>query len=106
MTSLQATASKLVHNRSVRVPATDHEKLRRRRRYEERQREIQRKRRLRKVISSKVRRKKKLVQVSACPECGDFHTKKSDVCRVRELKVKMIVQQIIKHSENIKVRQS
>ena len=89
-------------HRSVRAPATDHEKLKRRRRYEERQREIRRKRRLRKVISSKVRKKKKLVQVAACPECGDFHHKKSDVCRVRELKVKMIVQQIMTSSKNIK----
>ena len=39
----------------------------------------------------------------ACPECGDIHFKKSDTCKVRELKVKMIVQQIMKHSENIKV---
>ena len=88
--------------REVRGAATDLEKLRRRRKYEEKQREIRRKKRQRKVISSKVRRKKKIVQVSACPECGDFHYKKSDVCRVRELKVKMIVKQILTHSEDIK----
>ena len=44
---------------------TDHEKLKRRRKYEEKQREIRRKKRLRKVISSKVRRKKKIAQVRA-----------------------------------------
>ena len=81
---------------------TDEEKLKRRKRYEDKQREIRRKRRIRKVVSTKVKRKK-LPQVSACPECGDFHFKKSDQCKVRELKVKMIVQQIMKHSENIKV---
>ena len=94
--------------RMARGPATDHEKLKRRRKYEEKQREIRRKKRLRKVkvISSKVRRKKKLGQVAACPECGDFHYKKSDVCRVRELKVKMIVQQIMTSSKNIKENMS
>ena len=47
-------------------------------------------------------KRKKLLQVPDCPECRDFHFKKSDTCKVRELKVKMIVQQI-KHSGNIKV---
>ena len=88
-------------HRMIKKP-TDEEKLKRRKRYEEKQREIRRKRRIRKVLSTKVKRKK-LPQVSACPECGDFHFKKSDTCKVRELKVKMIVQQIMKHSENIKV---
>ena len=82
---------------------TDEEKLKRRKRYEDKQREIRRKRRIRKVVSTKVKRKK-IPQVSACPECGDFHLKKSDQCKVRELKVKMIVQQIMKHSEIIKVK--
>ena len=41
--------------------------------------------------------------MSACPECGDFHYRKSDICKVRELKVKMIVQQIMNQSVNIKV---
>ena len=85
-------------------PKTDFEKLKRRKLYEANQRELmRRKRRLKKVISTKAKRRKKKPQVSACPECGEFHHKKSDVCRVRELKVKMIVQQIMKHSENIKV---
>ena len=88
-------------HRMVKKP-TDEEKLKRRKRYENKQREIRRKRRIRKVVSTKVK-KKKLPQASACPECGDFHFKKSDTCKVRELKVKMIVQQIMKHSENIKV---
>ena len=84
-------------------PKTDFEKLKRRKLYEANQRELmRRKRRLKKVISTKAKRRKKKAQVSACPECGEFHHK-SDVCRVRELKVKMIVQQIMKHSENIKV---
>ena len=85
-------------------PKTDFEKLKRRKLYEANQRELmRRKRRLKKVISTKAKRRKKKPQVSACPECGEFHHKKSVVCRVRELKVKMIVQQIMKHSENIKV---
>ena len=59
---------------------------------------------MRKVISTKARKKrKKAPQVSACPECGDFHYRKSDICKVRELKVKMIVQQIMNQSVNIKV---
>ena len=88
-------------HRMMKKP-TDEEKLKRRKKYEDKQREIRRKRRIRKVVSTKVRRKK-IPTVSACPECGDFHYKKSDQCKVRELKVKMIVQQIMKHSENIKV---
>ena len=81
---------------------TDEEKLKRRKKYEEKQRELRRKRR-RKVLSTKIKRKK-LPQVAACPDCGEFHFKRSDTCKVRELKVKMIVQQIMKSSENIKVR--
>ena len=61
--------------------ATDGEKRKRRKRYEVKQRIIQKKKRIRKVVSTKVK-KKKLPTVSACPECGDFHVKKSDVCRV------------------------
>ena len=86
-------------------PKTDFDKLRRRKMYEENQRELMRKkRRLKKVISTKAKRRKKKPTVSACPECGDFHYKKSEVCKVREMKVKMIVQQIMRHSENIKVK--
>ena len=48
-------------------------------------------------------KKNKSHQVSACPDCGDFHFKKSDICKVREMKVKMIVQQIMTHSKDIKV---
>ena len=85
-------------------PTSDYDKLKRRKNYEEKQREIRRKKKLRKVISTKAKKKrKKTGQISACPECGDFHTKKSDVCKVREMKVKMIVQQIMTHSESIKV---
>ena len=69
------------------------------------QREISKKKRLKKVISTKARKmkKSKSQQVSACPDCGDFHFKKSDICKVREMKVKMIVQQIMTHSNDIKV---
>ena len=55
-----------------------------------------------KIVSSKVR-KKSSAKVSACPECGDFHFKKGDRCRIRDLRVKMIVQQILRNSDNIKV---
>ena len=55
-----------------------------------------------------------------CLECGEVHAKKSDICKVgsklvtsmrdnrflsfqvREMKVKVLVQQIMKGSENIK----
>ena len=86
-------------------PTSDFDKQRRRKNYEKMQREITKKRRLKKVISTKARRKKKTKshQVSACPDCGDFHFKKSDTCKVREMKVKMIVQQIMTHSKDIKV---
>ena len=57
------------------VGATDHEKLKRRRKYEEKQREIWRKKRLRKVISSKVRRKKKIVQVGCCSSTLHLYAK-------------------------------
>ena len=96
---------KICNFRTLGKPKNDFEKLRRRKNYEEKQREIRRKKRQRKVISTKAKSKKRkrITQITACPECGDFHSKKSDICKVRELKVKMIVQQIMKHSENIKV---
>ena len=61
-----------------------------------------RKRRIKKALSTKVK-SKMLPQVSACPECGDFHFKKSDTFKVRKIKVKMIFKKILKYSENIKV---
>ena len=58
---------------------------------------------LRQVISTKARRRRKVAQVTACGDCGDFHARRSDVCRVRELRVKMLVQQIMGTSKDIKV---
>ena len=53
-------------HRMVKKP-TDEEKLKRRKRYEDKQREIRRKRRIRKVLSMKVKRKKP-PQVPVHPE--------------------------------------
>ena len=58
---------------------------------------------MRQVISTKARRRRKVAQVTACGDCGDFHARRSDVCRVRELRVKMLVQQIMGTSKDIKV---
>ena len=98
----------LMHKLSLRVnwkPTSDFDKQRRRKNYEKIQREISKKRRIKKIISTKARKmkKNKSHQVSACSDCGDFHFKKSDICKVREMKVKMIVQQIMTHSKDIKV---
>ena len=74
--------AEIIKKHKVMKKPTDEEKLKRRKRYEDKQRELRRKRRIRKVVSTKVKRKK-VPQVSACPECRDFHLKKSDQCKVR-----------------------
>ena len=62
------------------------------------------KRKKKRVVGSKVRRKKSTGKGGSCPECGDFHFKKRGAtCKIRDLKVNMLVNQIMNSSDEIKV---
>ncbi|XP_023341552.1 uncharacterized protein LOC111711421 [Eurytemora carolleeae] len=87
--------------------ASDREKAARRKQFDEKRKEKSKKKKKKKkrIIASKLKKKVCLKQ-NVCSTCGDLHLKRGTQCKLRDLRVRIMVQQILQNSQDIKANMS